>query len=57
MGDLTMWLREWYDRLVLSDHEWKKKYCPHIYHYLFEMGEKERSEFWKQVAEREKDDD
>ena len=39
--------REWLDRFLLSDHEWKKKYCPNLYHYLFEMTPEERSECFK----------
>lgn len=35
-------LREIFDSLVLSDHEWKKKYCPFLYHYLFEMTPEEK---------------
>ncbi len=24
-------IRRWLDGLLLSDHEWKKKYCPTLY--------------------------
>lgn len=34
-------LREFFDRFFLTDHEWKKKYCPPLHHYLFEMTDEE----------------
>lgn len=35
--------RRWIDSILLSDHEWKKKYCPTLYRYLFEMTPEERT--------------
>lgn len=37
-------IREWLDSIFLSDHEWKKKYCPNLYNYLFKMTDEERRE-------------
>jgi len=34
--------REWLDRILLSDHRWKQKYCPDLFHWLFEMNDEER---------------
>jgi hypothetical protein len=31
----SKWVREQLDKIILSDHEWKKKYCPFLYNYLF----------------------
>ena len=39
-------LRKWFDRILLNDFEWKKKYCPNLYRYLFEMNDIERKELW-----------
>jgi len=30
------------DGFLLPDHEWKKKYCPNLYSYLFSSPEKQR---------------
>ena len=38
-----MWLREQLDKILLSDHEWKKKYCPHLYEFLSRGGKYEFS--------------
>lgn len=42
-------LRAFLDRFLLNDHEWKKKYCPDLYHYLFEMTPKEKHEAWEKA--------
>ena len=39
-----MKIREWLDSVFLSDHEWKKKYCPDLHNYLFRMTGEERRE-------------
>ena len=54
---LCRWLRRIWDRLFLSDHEWKKKNCPHIYHWLFVMTPEERTAKWKEMCERPKSPD
>lgn len=40
------WIREQIDKFVLSDFEWKKKYCPYLHHYLFSLTEEERSKIF-----------
>jgi len=45
---------EFVDRIILSDHEYKKKYCPHLYSYLFVLNDKERSVVLKKHAENRK---
>jgi hypothetical protein len=44
-------IREVLDRLLLSDHEWKKKYCPEVYSWLFELTDEERKEIIKKGKE------
>jgi hypothetical protein len=44
-------LREIRDRIFLSDHEYKKKYCPFLYNWLFEMTDEERKEVYKKISE------
>jgi hypothetical protein len=44
-------IRKFIDRFILSDHEWKKKYCPHLYGAMFD-GEFQK-EFWKAVYDPE----
>jgi hypothetical protein len=38
-------------RLLLSDYEWKKKYCPEVYSWLFELTDEERKEIIKKGKE------
>jgi len=40
------WFREKWDAMYLTDWEWKRKYCPNLYKYLFEMDDKERRKMW-----------
>jgi hypothetical protein len=40
--------------LFLSDHEWKKKYCPHLYNYLFLMNDEKRHNLWVSYWEASK---
>lgn len=35
-------IRKQIDKVLLSDHEWKKKYCPILYNYLFNMNDEQR---------------
>ena len=49
--EFLRWLREKLDGIILSDHEWKKKYCPTLYNYLFCLNEEERH---KQYLEMQK---
>ena len=49
MADFLLWFRERWDSVVLSDHEWKKKYCPHLYSWLFEMTEEEKNKVMKNI--------
>ena len=37
-------IRKFIDKFLLSDHEWKRKYCPTLYNYLFKMSDEERHE-------------
>lgn len=43
-------LRRFIDRILLSDHEWKKKYCPELYHYLFEATAEERTAIFEKLC-------
>jgi hypothetical protein len=43
---MLMWIRMQIDKMFLSDCEWKKKYCPNLFHYLFEMTDEERHQMW-----------
>jgi len=45
------WLRK---RLFLSDHEWKKKNCPTLYNYLFELNDEERHSVFEKIVENSK---
>lgn len=47
------WIREQTDKIILSDHEWKKKYCSHLFHYLFEMTNEERHQVWVKLREHQ----
>ena len=49
MSDFLSWLREIWDKIILYDEEWKKKYCPHLYNYLFEMTDEERHKACKNI--------
>lgn len=40
-------IREFLDRFLLSDHEWKKKYCPDLYHWIFEMSDEEKKKTYE----------
>lgn len=48
------WIRMQIDKILLSDHEWKKKYCPTLYNYLFKMSPEERNKEWEELVERDK---
>lgn len=39
-----------WDKLVLSDHNWKRKYCPTLYSWVF-GNEEERHGMWLKIAE------
>ncbi len=43
------WFRENLDKILLSDQEWKKKYCPFLYDYLFEMAPEQRHEAFLEI--------
>jgi len=49
------WIRIQLDKVFLSDHEWKKKYCSHLFHYLFEMNDEERHQMWDKYYEYRKE--
>jgi len=50
------WMKEKFDRIILNDHEYKRKYCPFIYNYLFIVTSKERTEMFKKMIENTKGD-
>lgn len=45
-------VRRWIDRLILSDHQWKRKYCPYLHGWLFEMTKEERERAFSELARR-----
>lgn len=47
-------IREWLDRIFLPDSEYKKKYCPFIYDYLFNKTLEERSQMFKEAMSPER---
>jgi len=46
MYDFFDWLHEKWDSMFMSDREWKKKNCPYLYNYLFQMTDEERHDVW-----------
>ena len=48
------WIRKKIDSIFLSDHEWKKKYCPTLYNYLF-SSEEERHNMYLKMSEGAED--
>jgi len=49
------WFRMQIDKIILNDHDWKKKYCPCLYHYLFEISDEERHRMWINIKKNKEE--